>query len=177
MRYPPPPDDWIIKPEDEFGTFSVVTDLALTAEVLVQVSRSAKLDGCFKIQLGGRRDRYSRVPGKRSCHHGRCSPIQARYRKAAQRDRHQDQHHNQCMVRPRRKVKIHNINRNDFKKINISVARVAVPDLRGSGICMDPEFFSARIRNNCPRFRLQKEEINNLFFLLYEFWIACTVGL
>ena len=45
------------------------------------------------------------------------------------------------MVRPRRKVKIHNFNRNDFKKINISVARVAVPDLRGSGICMDPEFF------------------------------------
>ena len=53
MRYPPLPDDWIIKLEDEFGTFSVVTDLALTAEVLVQVSRSAKLDGCFKIQLGG----------------------------------------------------------------------------------------------------------------------------
>ena len=53
MRYPPPPDDWIIKPEDEFSMFSVVTDLALTAEVLVQVSRSAKLDGCFKIQLGG----------------------------------------------------------------------------------------------------------------------------
>ena len=53
MRYPPPPEDWIIRPEDEFSTFLVVTDLALTAEVLVQVSRSAKLDGCFKIQLGG----------------------------------------------------------------------------------------------------------------------------
>ena len=53
MRYPPPPDDWINRPEDEFSTFQVVTDLALTAEVLVQVSRSAKLEGCFKIQLGG----------------------------------------------------------------------------------------------------------------------------
>ena len=53
MRYPPPPDDWIIRPEDEFGTFQVVTDLALTAEVLVQVSRSPKLEGCFKILLGG----------------------------------------------------------------------------------------------------------------------------
>ena len=53
MRYPPPPEDWIIRPDDEFSTFLVVTDLALTAEVLVQVSRSAKLDGCFKIQLGG----------------------------------------------------------------------------------------------------------------------------
>ena len=53
MRYPPPPEDWIIKPEDEFSTFQLVTDLSLTAEVLAQVSRSAKIDGCFKIQLGG----------------------------------------------------------------------------------------------------------------------------
>ena len=53
MRYPPAPEEWIIQPEDEFTTFQLVTDLALTAEVLVQVSRSARLEGCFKIQLGG----------------------------------------------------------------------------------------------------------------------------
>ena len=52
MRYPP--DNWDIYHEDVFATHSVgQTELSLTADVLVQVSRAAKLEGCFKILLGG----------------------------------------------------------------------------------------------------------------------------
>ena len=36
MRYQP--DDCIINPEDEFSTFSVVTGLGMTAQVMVLVS-------------------------------------------------------------------------------------------------------------------------------------------
>ena len=78
MRYPPPPEDWIIRPDDEFSTFLVVTDLALTAEVLVQVSRSAKLDGCFKIQLGGdenvKAEFYPKVIGDKKSRKKSCLP-------------------------------------------------------------------------------------------------------
>ena len=52
MRYPP--EDWVIKPEDEFGSYMAPdNDTQLTAEVLLQVSRTAMIDGCYKIKLGG----------------------------------------------------------------------------------------------------------------------------
>ena len=52
MRYPP--EEWGIKSEDLFGSYDVPdSDLPLTADVLVQVNRNGKIDGCYKIVLGG----------------------------------------------------------------------------------------------------------------------------
>ena len=65
MRYPP--DEWSILPEDRFATH-VVDDAeqSLTADVLLQVSRNAKLEGCFKIQLGGSEILHADCPAKES---------------------------------------------------------------------------------------------------------------
>ena len=65
MRYPP--DEWSIFPEDRFATH-VVDDAeqSLTADVLLQVSRNAKLEGCFKIQLGGSEILHADCPAKES---------------------------------------------------------------------------------------------------------------
>ena len=65
MRYPP--DEWIILPDDRFATHVVRdTEQSLTADVLLQVSRSAQLEGCFKIQLGGTEILHADFPAKGS---------------------------------------------------------------------------------------------------------------
>ena len=52
MRYPP--EEWGIRSEEMFGSHEASdTELPLIADVLVQVNRAAKLDGCYKIVLGG----------------------------------------------------------------------------------------------------------------------------
>ena len=52
LRYPP--DEWIILPEDRFAIHVIENaEQSLTADVLLQVGRSARQEGCFKIQLGG----------------------------------------------------------------------------------------------------------------------------
>ena len=63
MRYPP--DEWRILPEDGFATHVIENaEQALTADVLLQVGRSAKLEGCFKIQLGGSEILHADFPAK-----------------------------------------------------------------------------------------------------------------
>ena len=65
MRYPP--DEWRILPEDGFATHVIENaEQALTADVLLQVGRSAKLEGCFKIQLGGSEILHADFPAKGS---------------------------------------------------------------------------------------------------------------
>ena len=70
MRYPP--DEWSILPEDRFATH-VVDDAeqSLTADVLLQVSRNAKLEGCFKIQLGGSEILHADCPAKEKVKSGK----------------------------------------------------------------------------------------------------------
>ena len=52
MHYPP--ESWDIKCEDMFGAYSLTdTTEELTARVLLQISREGKLQGSFKILLGG----------------------------------------------------------------------------------------------------------------------------
>ena len=65
MRYPP--DEWSILPEDRFATHAVdYAEQSLTADVLLQVSRNAKLERCFKIQLGGSEILHADCPAKES---------------------------------------------------------------------------------------------------------------
>ena len=65
MRYPP--DEWSILPEDRFATHVVDNaEQSHTADVLLQVSRNAKLEGCFKIQLGGSEILHADCPAKES---------------------------------------------------------------------------------------------------------------
>ena len=63
MRYPP--DEWDILPEDRFATYVIENaEQSLTAAVLLQVGRSARLEGCFKIQLGGSEILHAECPAK-----------------------------------------------------------------------------------------------------------------
>ena len=65
MRYPP--DEWRILSEDGFATHVIENaEQTLTADVLLQVGRSAKLEGCFKIQLGGSESLHADFPAKGS---------------------------------------------------------------------------------------------------------------
>ena len=65
MRYPP--NESSLLPEDRFATHVVDNaEQSLTADVLLQVSRNAKLEGCFKIQLGGSEILHADCPAKES---------------------------------------------------------------------------------------------------------------
>ena len=65
MRYPL--DEWLILPEDWFTTHIIENaKQSFTADVLLQVGRSAKREGCFKIQLGGSEILHADFPAKGS---------------------------------------------------------------------------------------------------------------
>ena len=52
MHYPP--EEWVIKCDDLFGAYSLTeAEDELTCQVLLQVDRAARLQGAFKILLGG----------------------------------------------------------------------------------------------------------------------------
>ena len=52
MKYPT--DEWIIKLDDMYGNISITEAIEdLTCNVLLNINRNAKLQGSFKIILGG----------------------------------------------------------------------------------------------------------------------------
>jgi hypothetical protein len=52
MQYPP--DEWAIKCDDLFGAYSLTGEEEdLTCQLMLQVNRAARLEGGFKILLGG----------------------------------------------------------------------------------------------------------------------------
>ena len=52
MQYPP--DEWLIRCSDQFGEFSITESIEeLACLVLLQINRSAKLQGNYQIILGG----------------------------------------------------------------------------------------------------------------------------
>ena len=76
MRYPP--DEWAIRLDNLFETTVGDDSISkLSAEVLVQVDISARINGCFKILLT-QRCGYPQAghPRGEHPHHGRCSHLQ-----------------------------------------------------------------------------------------------------
>ena len=65
MKYPP--EEWAIRCEDQFNAPADATvSMVLTGQVRVQVDNSARINGCFKILLGGGDTLKIDIPAERA---------------------------------------------------------------------------------------------------------------